>query len=118
MRWVSIGLFTHKNRTTTLEASINITNKTPFEYIPDTDILNAGGLHTVASDIMLKLFTSSSINSRCMSTVSISGTPEIALNKNRLLFMTEKVMHLPHEIISTIENKDACIETKAQTSSS
>ena len=47
MRWVSIGLFTHKNRTNTLEASINITNKTPFEYIPDTEILNAGGLHTL-----------------------------------------------------------------------
>ena len=52
MQWVSTGIFSHKNRTNTLEASINITNKTPYDYIPDTQILEAGGLHTLKFTIL------------------------------------------------------------------
>ena len=100
---MSIGLFTHKNRTNTLEASINITNKTPFEYIPDTEILNAGGLHTlrftilsdngctysVASDSILKCFTPNLIDSRHMNVVNFTEVSEIATNKYRHEFTTE-----------------------------
>ena len=103
MRWVSSGLFSNKNRTNTLEASINITNKTPFEYIPDAEILNNGGLHTlkftilsdngctfsVASDSILKGFTPSIIDSKNMNVVNLTGTSEIAVNKYRHEFMTD-----------------------------
>ena len=38
MRSVSSGLYSGKNRTNTLQASININTRAPLQYIPDVQI--------------------------------------------------------------------------------
>ena len=99
MRLVSTSLFTGKNRTAVVDGEIDITDKGPFEVIPNTNIFERpGGVHTLkflilsdtgctnstSSDSLFQCFTPSCIGSQNITVNSYGGKTGAAVNQYQL----------------------------------
>ena len=104
MRWISTSLFSGRNRTNTLRATIDITNKCPYSEIPDVENLKDKGKHTlrftilsdtvctssVSCDSLFSCYTPSIIGSRSLNVEGFQGTSNIGVNKYPYKFITDQ----------------------------
>ena len=103
MHLVSTSLFTGFNCTAVIDGDIDISNKGPFEVIPNTNIFEKpGGQHTLkflilsdtgatnstSSDSLFNCFTPSCIGSRNICVNNYRGKTGAAVNQYRFNFIT------------------------------
>ena len=105
MKMVSTSLFSGKNRAAVIDASLDVTNRGPYQTIPDTEILQRpGGTHvlkllilsdtgctnSVRSDSLFECFTPSLIGSRNINVTNFGGTTNVGADQYKFYLPKKK----------------------------